>query len=204
MHLDDFSAHDTDDSRRQNMSHPVAAMCTIIKDYCTTTTNNQLPPIVRLPQCPLRAVFVADGTIFYDAHGNVRGEHNYFDELVCLRGARVREEVMRTIHNTHTITGDDVADYDDDEYAEVNSMPVDNPCLSVDDLRAMFASHDSDEYDDTEEAAIYGAMICAGTQVNVSEDERSEDDAPNVDFTVHTRKCVVVSRCHYRRQIYLC
>jgi hypothetical protein len=68
-----FAGHDNEDSRRHNLSHPVAAMIMLIKDHCAAHIN-QLPPMARLPACTLRSVFVANATIFRDVNGDVRNE----------------------------------------------------------------------------------------------------------------------------------
>lgn len=92
----------------------------MIKMFCTAN-QHALPPIVSLPACPLRSVFIADLTLFRDVKGNITPPGQHFDDLLCLRGASYRAQVLASF--VDDVVEVDVADYCDDDDGEIK-MPV--------------------------------------------------------------------------------
>lgn len=158
-----FAAHDIEDSRRGNLSHAVAAMCIIIKEFCTAN-EHALPPIVQLPVCRLRSVFIADGTLFRNDKGEITPPDHHFDDLLCLRGASFRAQVLASF--VDEIEDEDMGgDNDDDgeKDASVDHTRTTDLTSSVGTLYEQFAENNllvaDSESDDDERTGIYSVYV---------------------------------------------
>jgi hypothetical protein len=119
--------------------------------------------------------------------GEKSNKEDYFNDLHCLYGLKYREDVLMSIHaqrQTDTTVDEYIIDNEDDN---IEDATIENPAR----LWQPF-----DNKDDSAEAAVYNAAICASvlkaemllSTSNGDGDIEDEEEAANLLYTAHIRE----------------